>query len=918
MPDAPPPADTTPSSGPRRFKRIRRAGRGVGRYVKRLFSRDISHTRRFFLALGGLVGTGLTLTVLTVLVVYPFTPSLRSLKQMKVQAPTVVRAASGEELTRFQRLNQEWVSLDEVSPHVTEALVATEDHRFYRHPGVDIWRLGGSVIHTMRGDQQGGSTLTMQLARNLYPRKVGRASTITRKLREIVTALKIEAVYEKDEILETYLNTVPFLYNAYGIEMAARTYFSTSAAELDVLQAATLVGMLKGTNSYNPVRRPERSQARRNVVLNQMVKRDLLDADEAAALRERPLRVQFERQRVPGSRAPHFTAYVRRQLEAWADDEGYDLYTDGLVVHTTLDLPLQTLAEQAVTRQGQALQAVADVEWSGADNPLRSASPHDYLSARRQILPFAHFWSSERDLVDRFVRATPRYQRQRLAGADATELLAELRRNGAFMDSLKTAKTRLAAGFVGLDPRTGQVKAWVGSRSYARDQYDKVAQARRQPGSIFKPFVYAAALERGHAPTDRFPDTPVEIQVGRDQIWRPVNAGGFSGEDITLRTALATSNNAVTARLIDDVGVRRTARLAQRMGVTESPLERVPSLALGTSPVTLLEMASAYATIASGGMYRTPLVITHIEDADGQVLATFDAEPRRVLSEDTAHALTDMLRSAIDEGTGQRIRRVFGVRADVAGKTGTTQDNADGWFMLMHPHLVGGAWVGFNDPRVRFRSDYWGQGAHNALYVVGDVFRHALRQGRLDPRPALGPVLEEAPAPTPAPSFWEQAGTWVAGLAGDVRGRWEAWRTDEAIPVEPLPRVAEATPPTPRAAGTLLSRVGDLVREVDSHLEDASLDLDGFRPPDPPEPPVAPRSLDEVNVHDLDLSDLDLGRLLGRVARPVFHEGRFRMEVDHDELEHYVDDLLDAHHIELTRRERAELNRTLRQLAQDW
>ena len=766
------------------------------------------------------------LVLLYALLLYPFTPSRQHLEQMKVQQPTVLLATDGAELHRLGR-SSPWIPIEEVAPVVIDALVATEDHRFYTHHGVDVRRLASSVLFTVFGDRQGGSTLTMQLARNLYPRRIGRAPTLTRKLKEIITALKIESVYEKEEILEAYLNTVPYLYNATGVEMAARTYFGTSASHLDASQAATLVGMLKATSYYNPVRHPERARQRRDVVLRQMVRYGRLDPARYAAVQERALDLRFERQSLRENRTVHFTEHVRNWLSEWAEQEGYDLQAGGLRVYTTLDLSLQQLAEAAVARQGAALQAVADVEWSQARNAVHSASPHDYPRLRRQRQPFAYFWETHPELLDGYIRTTLRYRQGVAAGQPPEAWRAALQEDAAFMDSLQAAATRLEVGFVAIDPRTGYVKAWVGSRSYATEQYDHVAQARRQPGSTFKPFVYGAALEAGYTPDDVLVDRPVELRDAHGQVWRPANADGITGEALTLREALAQSVNTVTVQLIDDVGPRRTARLARRMGITRSRLTPVPSLALGTSEVTLLEMTSAYATLANGGRYRPPVFVTRIEDAEGQVLASFEPPPREALSEASARALVDMMRGVIDEGTGQRIRSVFGIRCDVAGKTGTTQEGADGWFLLMHPHLVGGAWVGFNDPRVTFRSDYWGQGGHNALYVVGDFYRQALRQGELDPRPRLAPGPEVGPK---TPSLLTQAESWVhTALAGLERRLTDADGADgggEDAPPDARPADEPAAPPswTRRVEVDPMPEAGEvpanLVRDLDRLLRD--------------------------------------------------------------------------------------------------
>lgn len=783
-----------------RSSRWRTLPAALRRYLAFLKDAGHSRTRRLLAFLGGLAGLGLAGLVALLLyaaVLYPFTPGRARLERDRVQRPSVVLDVRGEEIARFQRQAREWVSLDQVAPAVVEALVATEDHRFYEHSGVDWRRVASSMGHTLLGDPQGASTLPMQLARNLYPDEVGNAWLPNRKLKEILTAYKIEAVYTKDEILEAYLNTVPFLYNVRGIEMAARTYFSKSARDLTRVEAATLVGMLKATSYYNPRRHPERAQVRRNVVLAQMAKHGALDPAEVGRLQNEPVRVQFQRQAVARSTAPHFTAYVRRSLADWLDDEGLDLYTAGLTIRTSLDGRLQRLAQRAVDRQMPTLQAVADVEWSARDNPLRGAHPGAYVAAQRRTTPFAHFWASKPALVDAFVRETLRYRRLVAEGASAEEALAALRADAAFMDSLRTAKTRLETGFVALDPHTGQIRAWVGSRDYVQAPYDHVATARRQPGSTFKPLVYAAALERGLEPDDTFDDAPVAIPVRSGEVWQPANAGSYTHAAMTVREGLARSKNSIAAQVMATVGPRRAARTARQMGVRASELDRVPSLVLGTSPVTLLEMASAYGTIASGGTYRAPVAVLRVDGPDGTVLWEGVPDEEQAISEETALAVYDMLRDGVAYGTSQRVRSVFGVRADVAGKTGTTQGGVDGWHLLMHPDLVAGAWVGFDDPRVAFRSDYWGQGAHTALYVTGDFFRAALRKGRLNPNVRL-------PEPAPPHQPWrfaqvvERSGSWLAGLAEQaaegVRDAWGGLRGQDARAPEP------PEPPSPPRA----------------------------------------------------------------------------------------------------------------------
>lgn len=649
---------------------------------------------------------------------------------------------------------------------------------------------------------RGGSTLTQQLARNLYPEEIGRDPTLTRKIKEAITALKIEAVHSKEEILETYLNTVPFLYNAYGIEMAARTYFDTSADALNVLESATLVGMLKGNSYYNPVLNPQRALQRRNAVLSQMVKRQKLDPARFEVLRKRPLRIDFERQVEPPGPAPHFARQLRKWLIAWADRNGYNLYSDGLVVYTTLDSRLQMQAVRAVARQGNLLQGVANAAWSGT-------------------------WRSDNALVQAFLRESTEYRAALEAGRTPEQAIRQLLADGEFMRRIRRQKTLIQAGFVAIDPRNGQIRAWVGSRDFEQDAYDHVQQARRQPGSTFKPFVYGEAFRQGASPDDTLVDQAVEIPVGGSEVWRPTDGGPPSGKAMTLRDGLVYSKNTITAQLMQQVGPAKVARLARALGVRQSRLEAVPSLALGTSPVTLQEMVAAYATIANAGGYLEPVYVSRIEDRHGRVLEEFaPAEPEAVMAPEVAYTLLDVMRGVVDRGTAVTIRSRFGIRADVAGKTGTTQDNADGWFIMMHPQLVAGAWVGFNDSRVTLRSDYWGQGAHSALPIVGDFFRAGLGARIIDTRMRFD-MPEQSGFLT---RLFKRSPAWFQRLFGSDPEPVPASQP-AAVRREPAPPVLETASEAASAVEDALPGMSDPLQEkIDQIMQEST--LEGASPTD--------------------------------------------------------------------------------------
>jgi len=754
---------------------------------------------------GGLLAFGAMGVVLAawISVVVGSAPGVSALKEVQSARPSTLLTADGQPLGVFRREKQARVSLAEISPEVVHALIATEDHRFFDHPGIDVRRTAGALLHTARGDLQGGSTITQQLARNLFPEEIGRSRSLHRKLKEVVTALRIEQVYTKDEILELYLNTVPFFYNVVGVEMAARTYFDTTARELDALQAATLVGMLKGTQYYNPVRHPERAEKRRNVVLGQMARHGYLTEARRKELAGQPLAVQLRHQPESDSIAPHFVAFVRKWLLDWAETHDVDLYADGLVIETTIDAHLQTAANEAVATQAAKLQQVADGEWGQAG--LRPASLKS-STADRPAAPFAHLWKSRPDLLTAFAREAPEYREAVRTGASPEAALKAVMADGEALSRLKRQRTRLEAGLLAMDPASGEVKAWVGSRDFETDQYDHVAQAERQPGSTFKPFVYGAALEAGIGPNRTYVDGPVEIPLGDGRVWKPTDMSGTSGQPMTLRDGLTFSKNTITAQVMQEVGVTRTVALAKALGVDRSPLDAVPSLALGTSPVTLLEMVNAYASIARSGLHHDPVFVRRITDRNGRVLASFGGASRQAMSADSAVELIDMMRGVVVRGTGTMVRSRFGITADVAGKTGTTQNNTDGWFVLMHPQLVAGAWVGFNDARVTMRSSYWGQGGHNAVLLVGDFFRDTLKRRAIDPTATFPPSRQPALPATPTdPNGWDEDN------GGEPGGDWQ-----EGPERPPVPPVNSADEPALSSNAPKTSSELDVLLRLDS------------------------------------------------------------------------------------------------------
>jgi penicillin-binding protein 1A len=681
-----------------------------------------SRARR--LGILGSLGAAVLIVLLAVLgyllAVIPDLPKLRT-SEADLSLASIVYSADGEEIARFYREDRIWKEYGEISPDVIKALIAAEDHRFYEHSGVDVRRLFSSAVKTVRGERQGGSTLSMQLSRNLYPEEIGSAQTLHRKTREVLTALRIERNFEKHQIVEMYLNTIAFGYNAFGIESAARRYFNRSADDLTLAESATLVGMLKGPSHYNPVRHPERAVDRRNVVLQRMRELGAITAEELRETRDDELILDFQPGRPAGTIAPHFAEHVQSVVGEWAEQRGYDLYSDGLRIHTTLDTRIQKMANEAVAKQAAFLQRAANNEWAAGG------------------VSFGGYWASHGRVLDDHLRRTADYRRL-VSEQGAEAALRHVRSDAALVDSVKRGLSRLQAGLVAIDPADGSVKAWVGGTDHRVDQYDKVAQARRQPGSAFKPIVYTAAVDYGFSPFSTVQDTLVTVSLpGSRRTWTPTNSGGgYSNQMMTVRDALVYSKNTITTQLVQDVGIHQVAAYARRMGI-KSGLDPVPSIGLGTSEVTLLELTASYVTLATGGIRKEPQVITRIENRHGRTIERFSSRSDKAISSYTAYTVVDMMRGVVQQGTGSALRWQFGVNADVAAKTGTSQNYADGWFVAMHPRLVTGAWVGFNDRRVRFRTGTHGQGGRNALRLVGDFFGQvleadpALREARFSP-----------------------------------------------------------------------------------------------------------------------------------------------------------------------------------------
>ena len=632
-------------------------------------------------------------------------PSLDQLENPKQSLASSVISIDNEIIGQYYRENRREISIDSIPSFVVDALISTEDRKFYDHWGVDLGRFIKAMFKTVfLGKKEGASTITQQLAKNLYDLKVARENlfqTGVRKIREWFTAIQIEQTYTKREILEMYLNNSFFGNRAYGIEMATQNYFGKSAKDLTLPEAAVFIGLLKSHVYYNPIRRPENALQRRNVVLYNMVDNGKLSEEEYDSLKNVPLNLTAENLNdgMQSSIAPHFVEYVRKQLESMADKYGYNLYEDGLKIYTTIHSKMQKIANKAATEHLAGYQNLFDKYWNWSSNK-----------------------STLDDLVDKAIKNNKSYLEAR--GEERKKVYRKLKNSSSFIDSVKTIAQTIEVGFVCLDVTNGEIRAMIGGKnqdfSYGLNH---ATQTRRQPGSAFKPIVYTAALDNG-----LYPAYPIINQEFNYNGWNPHNFDNSTGGFMTLRDGLKNSENLISARLIIEghVELWQIDRLAHKLGI-KSKLDLVPSISLGTSEVTLLELTSAYATLADKGIFNEPISILKIEDKDGILIDQFSHSSREALSAETSFLITDMLETVINEGTGVRTRSIHKFYRPAAGKTGTTQDYADAWFMGYTPQLAAGVWVGFDDRRVSFTGKY-GQGSQAANPIWSNFMREVYNQ----------------------------------------------------------------------------------------------------------------------------------------------------------------------------------------------
>ena len=635
-------------------------------------------------------------------------PSLDELENPKPVLASRVFSADGELIGQFYIENRIETDLDSLPPFVLKALIATEDRNFYDHWGVDVPRFFKAMIKNILtlsfSEGEGASTITQQLAKNLYALKGVKENAfdkVVRKIREWISAVQIEKTFTKNEIAELYLNVSYFGRSAYGIESASKVYFNKRANDLTLPEVSLLIALLKSSVNYDPVTRYEKALLRRNQVMYNMVDNDMLSEGEYERLKQQPIQLASERLGHVKSEAPHFLEYIRQQMTTLADKFGYDLYRDGLNIYTSLDMRMQRIANRSAKKHIAEYQILFDKNWNWDRN--------------KSLLS---------DLLDRAIKNDTRYKTE-TSNDERAKIYNTLKYDADFIDSVKKVAAKVEVGFVVMDPKTGMIKALVGgeNQDFGRG-LNHVTGIRRQPGSSFKPFVYATAIENGY-----FPATTVLNQQFDYNGWSPANAGNeYSGYE-TLRWGLANSVNIIAGRLtISNMAPPfQVVKFAQRMGI-KSHMDAYPSIALGTVEVTPLEMVSAMGTFVNSGVHVDPVSILKIEDRNGVVVDEFVPESVQAISPQTSSIIVDMMADVVNYGTGAGVRRYFQYPA--AGKTGTTQKFSDAWFVGYTPDLVAGAWVGFDDHRVKF-TNWYGQGGRAALPIWAMFMEGAYKELKL-------------------------------------------------------------------------------------------------------------------------------------------------------------------------------------------
>lgn len=663
------------------------------------------------------------------LYLFGYSPSYADIKKPAQRVGSELYTADGILIGRYFKENRTPVEFNQISPSVINALVATEDVRFYNHWGIDAQAVGRAVVGM--GKDGGASTITQQLAKNLYRTRYSKSSglikhvpvvrTLISKLKEWMTALKLESNYKKNDIITMYLNTVSFGNNAYGIKTASRVYFDKEAKDLKVNEAALLVGMLKGTNLYNPTKNPTGALERRNTVLNQMNKYNYLSKDSLTMLTKLPIQLKEGKMRDASSGDSYLRTAVDKYLEEWCKENNYDLYEDGLKIYTTIDSKLQGYAEEAVKDQMRIIQKRFYNVW-GNEDPWEDSERKkvDYPDRAKKNLPIYAMlqkkFNNNTDSIDAYFNKKKQMKIYSYKGERDTLF--------STMDSIRYYGKIMNTGMMTMEPKTGKIKVWVGGLDHKFFKYDHVNQAKRQAGSTFKPFAYLAALESGMSPCDTFVDKPVKIEYqnkGKTEYWEPKNADwSYSYQEMSLRWAMGKSVNTVTAQVTEKVGWDNVVKWAHECGI-ESNLESVPSVSLGPNDVSVFEMVKAYSTFLNEGVRTEPILVEKITDQSDNIIEEFKPKTKRVLTEEIAWLMLYMFRGGMDEpgGTSQALWEwdLFKKNNQIGGKTGTSSDYVDAWYMGITKDLVTGVWVGCDERTAHFRNGETGEGSRTALPI---------------------------------------------------------------------------------------------------------------------------------------------------------------------------------------------------------
>lgn len=721
------------------FSRLWVKLRGVWPWYKSLYQGRPWYVKTGVALLSGLIALIIYLGAVDLNFLWLFgkSPGFAQIKNPNTSSASEIYSADGKLIGKYFNENRTPVKYEEVNPQFWKALIDTEDERFYRHIGIDFQGLFGAAKDALVGnDARGASTITQQLAKNMFRvrtqystgllGKIPGIKILIMKSKEWIIALKLEMLYEKNDILTMYANTVDFGSNSYGIKTASKTYFNTTPANLTTEQGAVLVGMLKATTHYNPIANPKNSLRRRNVVLQNMVTKGDLSKKQYDSLSVIPIKLSYSVESNYDGQALYFREAVANYLKDWCEENGYDLYSSGLKIYTTIDTRMQKYAEEAARKQMKQIQRNFNNHW-GKNDP--------WIDENGKVIPGFIEQIAQRQPVYKYLAA--KYQNNpdsityylnkphkvKLFDYDEGTIEKEM----STMDSIRYMVRFMHCSMVAMEPQTGAVKAWVGDINFNSWKYDKVT-AMRQPGSTFKLFVYTEAMNQGLTPCDKRRDEYISMKVydkkkKEEVTWTPGNANGrFSGDSIPLKSAFARSINSIAVRLGQEMGIKRIIDTAEKMGI-KSPLEDEPSLALGSCDVNLLEMANAYSTIADDGKHHEPILVTHIVDRDGRQVYIAPNKTEQVIPYKSAFLVQQLLLGGLKEpgGTSQSLWGYVGKHNDTewGGKTGTSNNHSDAWFMCISPKLVVGAWVGGEYRSIHFRTGALGQGSRTALPICG-------------------------------------------------------------------------------------------------------------------------------------------------------------------------------------------------------